>query len=91
MWYEILSYTLHLQSITIARDSLLYALLYPHCQLQSDAVANHPNLWFQTSVNYHKLKNGKPITSSASSEAVAQEVPAVESAVKAEADGADAF
>uniref|UniRef100_A0A7S3H1X7 DNA primase large subunit n=1 Tax=Spumella elongata TaxID=89044 RepID=A0A7S3H1X7_9STRA len=30
-------------------------------ELKSDAVANHPNLWFQTSVNYHKLKNGKPI------------------------------
>jgi len=35
--------------------------------LQSDAVANHPNLWFQTSVNYHKLKNGKPINTAATS------------------------
>ena len=35
--------------------------------VQSDAVANHPNLWFQTSVNYHKLKNGKPINTASSS------------------------
>lgn len=33
-------------------------------ELKAEAVANHPNLWFQTSVNYHKLKNGKTITPS---------------------------
>lgn len=29
--------------------------------LQTDAVANHPNQWFQASVNYHKLKSGKSL------------------------------
>ncbi len=28
---------------------------------QGDAVANHPNQWFQASVNYHKLKNGQTL------------------------------
>lgn len=27
----------------------------------SDAANTHPNAWFQTSVNYHKVKNGQPI------------------------------
>lgn len=35
--------------------------------VQSDAVANHPNLWFQTSVNYHKLKSGKSISTNTAS------------------------
>mmetsp|Transcript_21947 Transcript_21947/g.36751 ORF Transcript_21947/g.36751 Transcript_21947/m.36751 type:complete len:529 (+) Transcript_21947:67-1653(+) len=30
--------------------------------LKSGAEANHPNQWMQSSVNYHKLKNGKSIT-----------------------------
>ena len=34
-------------------------------------MANHPNQWFQASVNYHKLKNGKAIgDDSAASSAV---------------------
>lgn len=29
----------------------------------ADSVANHPNQWYLTSVNYHKLKNGKSAVS----------------------------
>ncbi len=35
--------------------------------LQSDSVANHPNQWFQASINYHKLKSGKSLTEAATS------------------------
>jgi hypothetical protein len=44
-------------------------------RLQSDAVANHPNLWFQTSVNYHKLKNGKSITATSTTESAVTAAP----------------
>jgi hypothetical protein len=30
-------------------------------------VANHPNQWFQASVNYHKIKNGGKVTSTGNS------------------------
>lgn len=30
----------------------------------SDGCSNHPNQWFQMSVNYHKLKNGQSLTDS---------------------------
>jgi hypothetical protein len=62
--------------------------------LQSDAVANHPNLWFQTSVNYHKLKNGKPINVPTATTSSTEAVPTVGSegvqpdeAVKMETSG----
>ena len=51
-----------LAPISCISPVLLFYTAFCHSFTQSEAVANHPNLWFQTSVNYHKLKNGKSIT-----------------------------
>jgi hypothetical protein len=38
---------------------LLLAHPYALLHLQTDgSVANHPNMWYQTSVQYHKAKHG---------------------------------
>lgn len=49
---------------------MLYLIVILLTALQTDggSVANHPNLWFNVSTQYHKVKSGKLDTSASSAE-----------------------